>query len=305
MAPLDGRGSWKLAASKRKFHGRRRFYFESRTLSSKDSIMKNSDLTCDRSPQPPLGELFAKYLERQAAAQAAGFAVGDAPGEVVPFEAVPVQAVDARTAWTEALAALRFYDSATDLRSLSAPTDWPVLVANQEPAMSLPMCVGNFPQSVRNLNPLLHSEEWTRLQSRGGTPIAAPALATWADQSALSDRFPQILIVIGVMRLGRHFDRANELLRRTQKAVPANWKDAWTNEKAALAWHRGQVKEAMALWQAQPVSVPVLFNRGMSALFTGQSRESRSWLSQAVEQIPETSSWHHLGRLYLALAEMR
>ena len=48
--------------------------------------------------------------------------------------------------------------------------------------------------------------------------------------------------------------------------------------------------------------MPVLFNRGMAALFTGQPADARADLRRAVEQIPESSGWHHLGRLYLALA---
>jgi hypothetical protein len=49
----------------------------------------------------------------------------------------------------------------------------------------------------------------------------------------------------------------------------------------------------------------VLFNRGMAALFLGQPAKARNWLARAADQLPETSGWHHLGRLYLALAEMR
>jgi hypothetical protein len=51
--------------------------------------------------------------------------------------------------------------------------------------------------------------------------------------------------------------------------------------------------------------VPVLFNRGMAALFLGDAAEARTCLNQAVQQLPEESAWHHLGRLYLALAESR
>ena len=51
--------------------------------------------------------------------------------------------------------------------------------------------------------------------------------------------------------------------------------------------------------------MPVLFNQGIAALFGGKSVEARACLSKAVEQIPEENAWHHLGRLYLALAETR
>ncbi len=77
------------------------------------------------------------------------------------------------------------------------------------------------------------------------------------------------------------------------------------NEEAALAWHRGQTEEALAAWQAQKASVPVLFNRGMAALFLGRSAEAQASLTEAVTQLPDTSAWHHLGHLYLALAAAR
>jgi hypothetical protein len=43
----------------------------------------------------------------------------------------------------------------------------------------------------------------------------------------------------------------------------------------------------------------------MAALFLDQPAEARSALGEAANRIPETSAWHHLARLYLALAEMR
>jgi tetratricopeptide (TPR) repeat protein len=113
------------------------------------------------------------------------------------------------------------------------------------------------------------------------------------------------LLSVGVLRLARQFDEAGELLKRLQASTPADWQAAWANEKAALAWHRGQVQEASALWQKQPLSIPVLFNRGMAALFLGNAADARPLLSKAVDQLSGEDGWHHLGRLYLTLAEMR
>src|SRR5436190_1386749 len=67
----------------------------------------------ERTHTPPsLAQLTARYLERQAEADAAGLAAPDAGGEVVLYEAGPVQPIDARTAWDEALAAARFFNPA-------------------------------------------------------------------------------------------------------------------------------------------------------------------------------------------------
>ena len=72
----------------------------------------------------------------------------------------------------------------------------------------------------------------------------------------------------------------------------------------ALAWHNGQAEKARDMWAKAPASAPVFFNRGMAALFCDQAADAKSSLLQAVEQLPEDNAWHHLGRLYLALASI-
>jgi hypothetical protein len=261
----------------------------------------SGDIT-GRPTLPPLADLFTQYLRRRTTAHEAGFAGADPAVEVVPFEAVPVQPIDARLAWTESLAALHFVNPKIDPRSWPVPPDWADLVATQEPTLAVAFALGNFPQAVRNLNPLLQSPTLASLQPAPVSARSLPALASWASQQ---NRFPQLVHALGVLRLAKQFDRAEELVERHQAEVPAEWRTAWANEQAALAWHRGQAEEAVSLWHAQEASVPVLFNRGMAALFSDQPEEARTWLTQAVGQLPEDNSWHHLGRLYLALAEMR
>src|SRR5439155_22977401 len=95
---------------------------------------------------PPLADLLAQYLQRQASAWTDGLARGDTTSEVVPFEAAPVQAVDPRLAWNEAHEVLRFLHPDSGARSWPAPADWPALVTTHEPASALAFCLGNFPQ---------------------------------------------------------------------------------------------------------------------------------------------------------------
>jgi hypothetical protein len=257
-------------------------------------------------PQTPaLSELLARYLERQASAQAAGLAAPEDGGEVVPFEAAPVQPVDPRLAWDESLAALHHFRPDADLRSVQASPDWPALVAGQEPAAALAFCVGNFPQLIRSLHPLWQAANLTDLRPAAGRPAPAPALLEWATPAAEKKQYPQALVALGALRLARQFDAAADLIRRHRAKVPAEWRLAWANEEAALAWHAGRADEAAAAWQAQPDSAPVLFNRGMAALFLGHSAKARSHLTAAAGRLPEDGAWHHLARLYLALAETR
>jgi tetratricopeptide (TPR) repeat protein len=252
--------------------------------------------------QPSLNEMFGKFLSRQAAAQAAGITAAD-DGDVVPFEAVPVQPVDAKLAWDEARSVLGFF-GAKKVSALKAPGDWSNLVASHEPTAAVALAAGNFPQLVRDLHQLLQAPDRTALRATASRPLPAPGLIEWADSVLADKKYPQALLAIAALRLARQFDAAEARLKALAGEVPEEWRPAFENERAALAWHRGQAEEAARLWAAQPESVPVLFNRGMAALFLGKTAEARASLSKAVTQLPEDNAWHHLGRLYLALAEL-
>ena len=260
--------------------------------------------------QPALADLMARYLSRQADAHAAGLATFDPTGEVMPFEAGPVQPVDPRPAWEEAVAVLPFFravESKAQSPALSTPPpQWASLVAGHEPAVALAFCVGNYPQLLRNLHLILHRAKLTDLRPQHAPAVPTAGLHTglqeWAKETAARNGFPEALLALGALRLARQFDDAAALVKAHEAQVPAEWRDAWANEKAALAWHRGQGAEALAFWQAQQPSMPVLFNRGMALLFFGKPADARAPLTQAVAQLPEAGAWHHLARLYLTLA---
>jgi tetratricopeptide (TPR) repeat protein len=246
--------------------------------------------------QPKLSDLLERYLNKQSAAHGAGLATFDPSGEVLPFEAGPVQPVDPQPAWREGIAALT---SVKKNLALQAPPGWPTLVAAHEPVVSVAFCVGNFPQLMRNLHLLLHGDP-TRQRPTGARAIDVPEVLTWAEKAAAKKQFAEMLVGIGALRLAGQYDAAARLLDRND--VPEEWRAAWDNERAALAWHRGDSEQSLALWNEQAESAPVLFNRGMAALFLGRRKEAIGPLTKAVEMLPETSAWHHLGRLYLTLA---
>jgi tetratricopeptide (TPR) repeat protein len=249
--------------------------------------------------QPKLSSLLARYLDRQATAHNDGLAAAEI-GEVVPYEVGPVQPIDARPAWEEAVAVAKFYGP-VESRSWQAPPQWSQLVAAHEPATALPFCVGNFPQLVRNFQALSQATNLADLRPTAGRSVQVPTLVDWARKTSAAKQFPRMLLALGALRLAKHFDAADELIQANDAGVPPQWRAAWTNEKAALAWQRGQFEEARALWQAMPTSVPVQFNRGMAALFCGRPAEARAALTEAVAQLPENGAWHHLGRLYLTM----
>jgi tetratricopeptide (TPR) repeat protein len=251
-----------------------------------------------------LAELLGWYLHQQATAHQAGLAFADTAGDVVPHEAVAAQPVDPRLAWEGACAAIRYLFPEKDLQSWNVPPDWPAVVAAQEPVMALPLCVGNFPQEVRDLAGLFRSVPLTAPTPPAHSTSAPAGLLSWAEKASWKKQRPTPLLAVAALRLAGQFDRAAELVETHKKDVPEAWKAAWANETAALAWHRGESDEAARLWQKQADSTPVLFNRGLAALATGRMEEAQASLSKAVAQIPESDAWHHLGRLYLTLAEL-
>jgi tetratricopeptide (TPR) repeat protein len=249
-----------------------------------------------------LADLFTQYLHRQVAAQAESLGFADAEGQVVPHEAVSVQPVDPQRAWNDALAVVRHFPASQAEPRWQVPPDWASLIASHEPAIALAFCIGNFPQLVRDLYPLLNEGDLAVLRQLPTRTLSIPpSVLEWAMRTRTS---PQVLLAAGVLRLARRFDEAAELLR-SKTRLPSQWQAVWANEEAGLLWHRGRADEALALWQAQKASVPVLFNRGMASLFLGRTTEAQTALGEAVAQLPEMSAWHHLGHLYLTLATAR
>lgn len=256
----------------------------------------------ETSVQPDLTDLLARYLEKQADARAAGIATYDA--EVTPYEVGPVQPLDAKLAWDEALAVLPFYAPSQPQRR-QAPPHWSHLVANHESLVAVAFSAGNFPQLMRNFHTVLSQPNLAELRPTAGRPASVSELSGWVEDVAQKKQYPQMLLALGTLRLAKHFDAADAYVRAHDADIPAEWRTGWENEKAAVAWHAGRHDEARRIWDALAPIVPVLFNRGMAALFAGDVAAAKSSLNAALANIPAASAWHHLGRLYLILADMR
>jgi hypothetical protein len=254
----------------------------------------------ERPAQPSLSDLLTRYLAKQADACAVGAAGG--ADEVTPYEAGPVQPIDPKLAWDEALAVFTLAEAPVSARGWKAPPAWSQLVASHEPVVALALAAGNFPQLVRNFHMILQTTDPGRLRPQPGRPTAGPELIAWAE--SVRD-MPRTLLALGTLRLAKQMDAAAAYLRKQDAGISAPWRTAWENEKAALAWHAGRADEALALWQRLDATVAVQFNRGMAQLFLGNADAARGELTAAVARLPETSAWHHLGRLYLTLARGR
>ena len=233
------------------------------------------------SNQPSIEALMMRFLANRSDASA----VEPGESEVEPHEVAAGFRVDPRAAWLDANYAAA---SAAQL-----PPEWSALVGQQSSAFALPMAAGHFPQRVKDLQPLLAKFNPAELRPTG-TQGALPAftnLRTWIAKNGSANP----LLAAGIARTLGDFDTAEALLANLNGA---------DNDKAALRWQRGECGEALSAWDAMPDAPAVLFNRGMARLFLGRVAEARESLQKAVAAIPETSGWHTLARLYLAVAEI-
>jgi hypothetical protein len=261
----------------------------------------------DKSKQPaqlPLAELARNYFQRQIAIATQDASMIEPSEEVVPFDASALPPLDAVRAWDEARAALAHFKM-EPAPKWQAPADWGALVASCESMAAVPLAIGNTPQFVRNVQPLLRGEDLATLRSGSGRPASAPALLAWVEKIKTKAWSPEVILALAALRVGRHFDTAAELASQYRNDVPAPWLAFWVNEEAALAWHHGQTAQALSQWEDQESSAPVHFNLGMAQLFQNRPVEAKTHLAQAVGFLQESDVWHHLGCLYLALADLR
>jgi tetratricopeptide (TPR) repeat protein len=257
----------------------------------------------ETSVQPNLNDLFASYLERQADAQAAGIASFD--GEVTPYEVGPVQPLDPKMAWDEALAVLPMVGKVA-MQRRKAPPHWAQLVAAHESIFAIACSAGNFPQLMRNFHAILTQPNLADMRPIPSEARSVSAeLVPWAEEVAQGHKFPDMLLALGTLRLAKQFADAERFITKHEASIPAEWRNGWDNEKAALAWHSGRYDEARQAWDQLEPTPPVLFNRGMAALFANDPTNAKLHLNDALAQMPAASAWHHLGRLYLILADLR
>lgn len=250
---------------------------------------------------PSIAELTAGFLRRTEDAETLA-AAADALGDVEPHEVSIGYRAEPRLAWQESLEVLSAFGLNID--PIPAPAEWGGLVARQDGLAALPFALANYPQRVRNLGTLIETENLANLLPKSvASAEVSTGLLKWGTRHIQADDFPQALIAVANYRAAGDFDRARGAL--TKLNVASEWKAALGNEEAALLWHRGEYKQAAEAWANLPDSVPVLFNRGMAALFMGDFELAQTNLKVAVAGLPEESAWHHLGSLYLTLATMR
>jgi hypothetical protein len=260
--------------------------------------------------QPPLAYLLTRFLNERAQAHVDGLVDFDplakaGSADVTPYDAGLLQPIDAKLAWTEALAAAPYFQPGMAIKKWTVPPDWASLVAGHEPVVALPFCLGNFPQLVRRFDSIFPNASRSGFSASAGSALTVPALVRWTEQVAANKQWPQMLLALGSLRLAKNFDQAESFAAAHDGAIPREWRAAWENEKAALAWHQGRADAARDLWNTLQACVPVLFNRGLADIFGGDAARGSAAMDAVAAQIPDTSAWHHLARLYALLANSR
>ena len=251
-----------------------------------------------KSGQPSLTDLMVRFLATRSDA-ASGVAVESCESEVEPHEVATGFLVDARVTWTDATAPLA-------MAPTSPPADWSILVAQPTVAFAVPMAAGNYPQRVKDLHPLLTRFVPTELRPSGEQqPIPGlSGLRTWIVREAKKDQPQAHLLAAGVARLLGEMDWAASLLTDAKPRCTDELQPRWENESAALSWHRGEADLALAAWERLESTPAIALNRGMARLFLGEARKANADLQLAIDQLPESSGWAELARLYLAVAEI-
>ena len=149
------------------------------------------------SVQPSLEDLMVRFLASRS--DAAATAVEPGEGDVEPHEVATGFRVDPCAAWNDAT-------SQISAAAVPLPPDWATLVNQPASAFAVPMAIGNFPQRVRDLHPLLTKFDPRELRPSGSqSPMPGlSALRGWIARNSSS----QPLVAAGLARFIGDFDTA-------------------------------------------------------------------------------------------------
>lgn len=253
-------------------------------------------------PHMDLDQLFVQFLRSRAAQ---GMVAADS-GEVEPFQSVPLQITDPATAFREATEAAGYFSGVDKnaWQSLAAPPDWPALV-RQQSVVAIPFCLANFPHMLCEVTPLLRTDKLSTLSSIPGRTAIPTDFLPWGKAMIRSSKLNEGLFASAALRVAGDFASARQLLDNVREKAPADWAGLLLNEEAALAWHSGDIDRAQMLWDNHPEkdNAALLFNRGIARLFKDKRDDAAPLFESAAHALPQSSSWHHLARLYLTVAQ--
>jgi hypothetical protein len=213
--------------------------------------------------------------------------VDEPVSEVDPYQAQPALGLDLSLAWSDAiLPGILLSDNEPQLPA-RFPGAW-AAARHQAFTGPFPCAIGLAPQFLQRIDGILNNGLGF-LQQPVSSQVGNLASQTLDNKTVLSQ--------LAIARLAGDHGRANELIRQLDGDLLQR------NERAAQQWLEGQRTEAREQWDAIASDEPVIaFNQGLAALVAGDIRRGRARLTSAAQGFADTTGWHHLAELYLALA---
>ena len=252
-----------------------------------------TNLQIEMRMQPSLNELLSRYLNDPS--QHSG-SLNNRLGMMEPYEVQGAFRPDARQTWRDATSVMELFGLKSE--TLTIAPEWDSFTDLERTLPLLPIGFGLFPQRVSA------TIDWNGSLSNATTPVPGfSRLRQWLNDSISHENPKRLLIASGIAATLGDTERAVQLIQAAQPHCDAGWQPVWRNQKDAVAFLTGTASDGLF---PQERSDPLTqFNRGVLALHDDNPTMAHSEFESATSIMPETSSWHHLAKLYQSVAEMR
>lgn len=230
---------------------------------------------------PRWQDLLARMLEQEHA---------EVPtSEVELYQAQPALGLDLSMAWNEAILPGQLLSEDMPQVSARFPSAWNA-VRHVSFAAPFPCCIGMAPQFLQKIDSILENAQTFFEQELPSMPAGVTAETALDNKTTLSQ--------LAIARLAGDTEQVNRLI------ADLDGETLQKNELAAQLWLAGQRGEAKEAWDNLDGNHPVIaFNQGLAALASQDAARGRERLAKAVSGFDQTTGWHHLAELYLAVAQ--
>ncbi len=208
--------------------------------------------------------------------------------EVELYQAQPALGLDLGLAWSEALLPGILLAEEEPRVQARFPSSWNA-ARHVTLAAPFPCCIGMAPQFLQKIDGIMDNASAFFQQESMGMP-------TLSADITLDNKTP--LSQLAIARLAGDANQIERLIPQLDGELLQK------NERAAQLWFNGQRDEAREAWKSLDDDSPVIaFNQGIAALAQGDTEHGRECLARAVNGFDESTGWHHLAELFLAVAE--
>ncbi|OWK34715.1 hypothetical protein [Fimbriiglobus ruber] len=255
------------------------------------------------SAQPSLNDLMNRYLANKSATS--GMDLSSDGTEVEPHEVAGGFRASAKTTWDEATAVFKVFG--VEPEKLAAPPEWSSFVAMETAAVAVPFAAGVFPQRLRHVPALIGAADLTSFRPSAGAEQVSgfSSLRGWVRKTLRGRSATGLIVASGIAAALGDWTDAEAALTAAEPLCTGAWRGVWENQRAALLWLRGRSEEAGRVWAEHDSPSATAFNRGLTALFSAQTTGAADQFQTATADLPDSSGWCHLAKLYQSLAHAR